>query len=163
MGLESDIKADVDAVEVWRGVEEKKVVSVLKPIIQDVIAAGKQDLLQDIIADTPAAVAAEITGGPAAAIGVTATALGVQLDAQVKALAQTILTAVASAVVASAQAAASTGTATATPAQASWCAAGISSIGSRDSSRFLGLKSFRKSRSCSFKSISRSFSSTRSI
>jgi hypothetical protein len=49
-----------------------------------------------------------VTGEPVAAIGVTASGLGVQLNAQGKARAQTTLTAVASAVVASAQAAAAT-------------------------------------------------------
>jgi hypothetical protein len=63
-------------------------------------------LLQDIIADTPAALAAEATGGPVAAITVMATTLGTQLNPQGKALAQTTLTGIASAVVASAQAAA---------------------------------------------------------
>ena len=88
MGVEADIEDGIQDIERWLGIEEENVVGVLKRTIQDMIAAGKQGLLQDIIADTPAAVAAELTGGPAATVAVMATDLGTQG----KALAQTTLT-----------------------------------------------------------------------
>jgi hypothetical protein len=97
----ADILADI---ENWLGIEEKKVVAFLKPIITDVVAAGKQDLLADITSDAPAVAAAFVSGGAPAALAIGVTDVTTQLEAQGKALAATTVTALAAAAVASAQA-----------------------------------------------------------
>lgn len=97
----------IQDVESWLGIEEKKVVTFLKPIIIDVVAAGKQDLLADIESDAPAVAAAFVSGGPPAALAIGVTDITTQLESQGKALAATTVTALASAAVATAQATAS--------------------------------------------------------
>ena len=105
----TDTLADVCGdIESWFSSEESKVAAFLNPIIQDVVSAGKADLLQDVEVDAPTIATAFATGGSTAAIAAAETTITAQLSTQGTQLAQTTITALASAAVASAQAASAT-------------------------------------------------------
>lgn len=102
--LEADAKAELAKVENFLTTEESKVASFLKPIISEIVSAGKADLLQDIVVDAPSIVAAEVSGGPAAALTAGIAQVTTQLEAQGKALSQQAITTLGAAVVAQAKA-----------------------------------------------------------
>lgn len=102
----ADIEAEFDSLVGDLETDTKKVIAFFKPVITDIVAAGKADLLQDVVTDAPALATAYVSGGTTAVVA-SLTADSAQLVSQGKALATTTIEAIASAAAATAQAAAS--------------------------------------------------------
>jgi hypothetical protein len=96
----TDIEDGIADVENRLGVEEKKVVAALKPLITSIVAAGKADLVADVETDIPAVATALLTSGEAAALTTAAGEITSQVATQGKQLEQTAVTGLAAAAVA---------------------------------------------------------------
>lgn len=96
----ASIKADIDSAHDWASLEFVRVAAFFKPIIDDIIAAGKTDFLKDIAADAPLVASAFVTGGSSAALASGISAIIAQLEAQGSALADQTITAVGAALAA---------------------------------------------------------------
>jgi hypothetical protein len=96
-----------DDIDYWFGEEESNVAAFLKPIIDDVVATGKTEILTDIADGLPTVAAALVSGGASAAMTAAEGIVKTTVESQAVTLATTTVTSLAASLAAQAQAAAS--------------------------------------------------------
>lgn len=104
MDIIAKIKNDMITLEDWLSLELAQTAAFFKPILQEIEAVGKKDLLTDIALDAPLVAAAYVAGGPVAAIASATASVETQLKQQAVSLSQQTVTAIAAGLAAQATA-----------------------------------------------------------